>query len=340
MKIIPFGKMPDGREVSAYCMTVGRYSATVTNYGAAIVSFSIDGTDVVLGFDDVSGYIAHTEYMGATVGRFANRIAEGRFTLDGVEYKLTANNGPNHLHGGSCGFDKRLWKAEPAGDNKVRMEYISEHMEEGYPGQLKAVAVFSLSEYGSLKLELSGETDRQTVINMTNHVYFNLDGCKSGHDVLEQIIKINAKRVCTVDADCLATGEIIDVSGTIFELDGKRKLGDMYPFRDEQIKLANGYDHNFVVDGNGVRVMAEAVSDKSGIKLTVSSDQPCVQLYTGNYISEDRIGKGGVRYGKHYGFALEAQNFPNAPNDPNAPSPVLRPGETFRRGICFNLSKI
>lgn len=339
MKTIPFGRLPDGRAVNAYTITAGRFSAIISEYGCAVTSFAIDDTDVVLGFDDVMGYVNHGEYMGALVGRIANRIAKGQFNLNGKDYQLYINNGPNHNHGGKEGFDKKLWKAEILSDNKLRMEYVSNDMEEGYPGTLKTTVEYELCEDGTLRLDLYAETDKTTIVNLTNHIYFNLDGHDCGHDTLTQKVKIYGNRVGTVDGDCLATGEMRRVDGTVFNLNGEHCLGEMYPYTDEQIILANGYDHSFEVTGDGMRTMLEAVSDASGIKLTCVSDQPCVHLYSGNYIPDDRMGKGGARYGKHYGFAIEAQNYPNAINNPDVPSPVLEPNEIYHRVICFKLDK-
>ncbi|MBE6949263.1 MAG: galactose mutarotase [Ruminococcaceae bacterium] len=339
MKTIPFGKLPDGRSVNAYIMTAGRYSATVSEYGCTVTAYSIDGTDVVLGFDDVEGYVNHGEYMGAFIGRTANRIAKGKFTLDGATYQLYINNGPNCNHGGKEGFDKKLWKAEVLAENKVRMEYVSPDMEEGYPGTLKVAAEYELCDDGTLRLDIYAETDKTTIVNFTSHMYFNLDGHDCGHDTLDQRVKMYSARVAAVDGDCLATGELLDTEGTVFDLNGERRLKEMYPYVDEQIILANGYDHSFEVSGEGMRTMMEAVSDESGIKLTCTSDQECIHIYSGNYIPDDRIGKGGAKYGKHYGFAIEAQNWANAINNPNVPSSVLNPGEKYHKVICFKLSK-
>ena len=338
MKITPFGILPDGREAHLYTITAGRYTAKITDYGATVTSFSIDGTDVVLGFDNVEGYVEHSEYMGATVGRVANRIAAGRFTLEGADYTLAINNGPNCNHGGLEGFDRKLWKPMPVGD-MLRLEYVSEDMEEGFPGKLTVCEEFSLSENGTLTIKVFAKTDKTTIVNLTNHLYFNLDGQDCGHDTLKQRVKIYSDKVGQVDEYCLATGEIKDVKGTPFELDGTHTLSEMYPYTDQQIINANGIDHSYPVDGNGMRVMLTAESDESGIKLTCESDQPCVHLYTGNYIPDDRIGKGGARYGKHFGYAIEAQNLPNAINDPNAPSPILRPGEEYHHITKFTLSR-
>ena len=338
MRITPFGVLPDGRETHLYTMTAGRFSVSVSDYGGTITSFSVDGTDVILGFDDVAGYVNHGEYMGATVGRVANRIAEGKFTLEGADYTLAINNGPNCNHGGLSGFDKKLWKGIPVGE-KLRLEYVSPDMEEGFPGELTVAEEFTLTDDGTLTIEFFAETDRTTILNLTNHPYFNLDGHDCGHDTLDQRVKIHGDRVGQVDEYCLATGEFADVKGTPFDLDGTHRLREMYPYTDRQIINANGIDHSYPIPGEGLRLMLEAESDESGIKLECLSDQPCVHLYTGNYIPDDRVGKGGAKYGKHFGFAIEAQNLPNAINNPNAPSPVLRPGEEYHHITKFKLTK-
>ena len=331
-----FGRLPDGRMTYLYTLTAGRLTASVSDYGGTIVSFAIDGVDVVLGFDDVTGYLNHTDYMGGTIGRVANRIAKGKFTLEGVDYTLAVNNGPNCNHGGLMGFDKRLWKADIDGDTLI-LRYTSPHMEEGFPGELTVTETFTLSG-GALRITQKAKTDRTTVVNLTNHPYFNLDGQDCGHDTLAQFVKIPADTFCAVDEYCLVTGERPAVKGTVFDLDGTRPLAAMYPFDDKQIINANGFDHSFPVDGTGMRTMLEAWSEESGIRLTVRSDQKCVHLYTGNYISDRLIGKGGAKYGKHFGYAVETQGYADDINS-QAPTTILRPDEEYSRTVTFELQK-
>lgn len=335
-----FGCLPDGRCVTLYTMKAGDFTVRVMNYGATLVSYCMGDTDVLLGYDDVTGYIKNDGYFGAVIGRFGNRIKKGRFTLNGREYKLFCNDGENHLHGGKEGFDSKLWTPVVKGGDTMRFEYFSADMEEGYPGNMTLSVEYTLSSDGTLKIVYDAETDKPTVLNITNHSYFNLNGCNSGTDIMGHTIMINASKFSLADSNCLVTGELAPTGGTAFDFRSPKKIGSVRDSGFEQSAYAlGGVDHNFVIDGkNGdFRHFVTAEGDISGIKMDCFSDQPAIQFYTGNFINEGRIGKNGSRYGKHSGFCLETQNYPDAPNDPAAPSPVLDPGGKYHHETTYRL---
>lgn len=288
--------------------------------------------DVVLGFDDVAGYESGAnQHFGCTTGRFANRIQHGKFTLDGVEYQLAVNNGPNHLHGGPTrGLDKVTWNCEQLADQLgVRFTYESPAGEEMYPGTLSIAVTYTLSEDNALRIDYEATTDKPTIINLTNHSYFNL----SGHgepSILDHELQIDADRITVVDGECIPTGEFADVAGTAFDFRTRHKIGNRIA------ETGNGYDHNYVLNGDWgtLRPIAEVFDPQSRRVMRVLTDQPGVQLYTGNGL-HGQIGKQGKSYPRQSAFCLETQNFPDAPNKPNFPSPVLRPGETYRHTCIY-----
>lgn len=288
--------------------------------------------DVVLGFDDVAGYESGAnQHFGCTTGRFANRIQHGKFTLDGVEYQLAVNNGPNHLHGGPTrGLDKVTWNCEQLADQLgVRFTYESPAGEEMYPGTLSIAVTYTLSEDNALRIDYEATTDKPTIINLTNHSYFNL----SGHgepSILDHELQIDADRITVVDGECIPTGEFADVAGTAFDFRTLHRIGDRIA------ETGNGYDHNYVLNGEWgtLRPIAEVFDPQSRRLMRVSTDQPGVQLYTGNGL-HGQVGKQGKSYARQSAFCLETQNFPDAPNQPNFPSPVLRPGETYRQTCIY-----
>lgn len=321
-----FGTMPDGTEI--FCWTIFNekgFEAKILDYGATIQSIIVPDkngvpVDVVLGYDTVEGYISGDGYIGATVGRFANRIKEGRFELNGEKYELYINNGPNHLHGGKKGFDKCIWSAKQVGE-KVVFSRISPDGEEGYPGNLEISVIFGW-EGDSLIIEYEAETDRDTILNLTNHSYFNLNGKDK---VDEHILQINAERFTVCDQNCTPTGELALVEGTAMDFRTPKTIGkDAY--NDEPcVKPFGGYDANFVISGHP---FAKATGDKTGITLVADTDQPGVQLYTANALTEQK-GKGGADYGFRSAFCLETQHYPDCVNHPEWPSPILRKGEKF-----------
>jgi aldose 1-epimerase len=299
--------------------------ARVMTYGATLVSLKVPDRagrfeDVLLGFDQLGTYEEDTHYIGQVIGRYANRIARGRFTLGGVEYKLATNNNGNHLHGGLRGFDKVVWKARPLNaktGSAVEMTYVSKDGEENYPGTLNVKVVYTLTEANELRLEYSATTDKDTVVNLTNHAYFNLAGQGAG-DILGHLLTINADRFTPTDA-----GAIPRINQA-----------------DEQLKFGNGYDHNFVVNGRAgvLRLAARASEPTTGRVMEVWTTQPGVQLYTGNYLEGTADGKGGKPYRNRYGLCLETQHFPDSPNHPEFPSTVLRKGARFSATTVYKFS--
>jgi aldose 1-epimerase len=331
----PFGQTNAGEAVDAFIFENAKgVKAKIINYGATIVSVEVpdrDGkpADVALGFDDMAGYqSARNPYFGCVCGRFANRIAKGRFSLDGVEYSLAINNGPNALHGGTVGFDKKVWDAEIA-DGAVRMTLVSPDGDEGYPGTLKVELVYSLDDAGGLRLDYSATTDKKTVLNLTNHSYFNLAGAGPVHG---HLIGINADRYTEVDDDAIPSGVLLPVSGTEMDLLAPTPIG-----RHIDSVQGLGYDHNYCINQTteGALTLAAVASDPaSGRTMECWTTEPGVQFYTGNYL--DGIpGKGGAVYHKQEGFCLETQHFPDSPNQPGFPSVELAPGETYAQTCIY-----
>jgi aldose 1-epimerase len=342
---LAFGKTPDGKTVDLYVLKNGRLTVKVMTYGAIITSIETpdrDGEfdDVVLGFDDLNGYLGAHPYFGATVGRVANRIANGKFTLDGKEYKLATNNGPNALHGGLKGFDKVVWKAEEleSGDGpSVRMSYVSPDGEEGYPGNLSVSVLFTVTADDKLVLKYTAETDKATPVNLSNHSYFNLGGSKRGGSIRDHEVTLYAGNYTPVDKTLIPTGEIAPVAGTPFDL---RKPAALGPLIDRLDNDPQGFDHNFVLDkAKGEMGLAARVYDpKSGRVMEVSTTEPGVQFYTGNFLDGTNKGKAGVDYKRHQALCLETQHFPDSINQPNFPSTVLEPGEKYTQTTVFAFS--
>lgn len=329
-----FGQTNDGRPVDAFVLENGGVRVKVINYGATIVSVEApdrDGSlaDVVLGFDDMAGYQrADNPYFGACCGRYANRIANGRFSLDGVEYQLTINNPPNALHGGEVGFDKRIWDAEIDG-SAVRMILVSPDGEEGYPGTLKVTLAYSLNDEGELRIEYEAQADKKTVLNLTNHSYFNLAGGGSIHG---HVIRLHADRYTVVDDDSTPTGEVRNVAGTEMDLLLPTPFG-----KNIDAVQGLGYDHNYCINqtAEGELTLAASVTDPdSGRTLECWTTEPGVQLYTANYLDGVQ-GKGGRYYNKQEGFCLETQHWPDSPNRPDFPSTELAPGETYTQTCIY-----
>jgi len=342
-----FGKTTDGQGVELYTLTnANGVEARIMTYGGIVVSLKTPDRkgkmdDIVLGFDTLDEYLKGHPFFGALTGRYANRIAKGRFTLNGVEYKLAVNNGENHLHGGIKGFDKVVWKARqvPAKDGvALELTYLSKDGEEGYPGNLSIIVVYSLTDKNELKIDYSATTDKDTVINLTNHSYFNLAGQGSG-DILNHQLMINAKSFTPVDSTLIPTGELRNVKDTPFDFTQPTAIGARVNQDDEQLKFGQGYDHNFVVNGQtGILRQAAKVSDPaSGRVMEVLTTEPGVQLYIGNFLTEMK-GKGGKVYNKRYGFCLETQHFPDSPNKPSFPSTVLKKGGRYQTTTLFKFS--
>jgi len=335
-----FGKMPDGRDIDLYTLTGPKgMRVRVITYGATLISVEAPDkagkvADVTLGFDKVEDWIKNQGSFGASIGRYANRIAKARFTLDGKTYQLTANMGEHQLHGGKEGFHQKLWTAEPvktADLVAVRLKYVSKDGEEGFPGTLTATATYSLTKDGDFKIEYGATTDKPSVVNLVNHVYWNLGG-PGTVDCLGHILQINADKYTAADGDNIPTGEIKPVKDTPLDFTKPTKIGA----RIDQV--GGGYDHNLIINGKPgeVRLAAKVVDPKSGRVMEVLTDQPGVQLFTMNW--GGGVGKGGQSYVAHAGFCLETQHYPDSPNHDNFPSTVLRPGQTYKVTTIFRFS--
>lgn len=341
----PFGKMPDGTAVEIFTLGDGPYEARITNYGGVVVSLkapdrSGKSADVVLGFDDLNGYVTNfnspsTAFFGAIIGRYGNRIAHGTFTLDGKKYSLPLNNGENTLHGGPHGFNNVVWRAKPI-TNGVELTYLSKDGEAGYPGNLSAVVRYTLVK-GELKIEYSATTDKDTVVNLTNHSYFNLAG---QGDILNQQLTLHASRFTPVDAGLIPTGELKSVEGTPFDFRKATAIGARINTDDEQLHRGRGYDHNWVLDSGGGKLAeaAEVYDPGSGRVLKVWTDQPGIQFYSGNFLDGSIKGKGGKPDELHAALCLETQHFPDSPNHPDSPSTELKPGERYHTVTIYSFS--
>ncbi len=343
----PFGTA-DGKEVSIYTLTNRKGAeARITNYGGIVVSLKVPDRkgqmdDVVLGFDTLDEYVAgNPPYFGAIIGRYANRIALGRFKLNGVEYKLATNNDPNHLHGGVKGFDKVVWDARPLKTRTgaaLELTYLSRDGEEGYPGNLRARVVYTLTDTNDLRVDYTATTDKDTVVTLTHHGYFNLKGQGNG-DILDHQLTLNASRFTPIDATSIPLGELRSVKGTPFDFTTRTAIGARIDQDDEQIKNGSGYDHNYVINGrNGVlRRAAEAYEATTGRVMEVWTTEPGVQLYTGNFLTGLK-GKDGKTYARRNGFCLETQHYPDSPNHPNFPTTVLRRGGRLKSTTIYKFS--
>jgi len=341
----PFGKMPDGTPVEIYTLSDGAYEARIATYGGIVVSLKAPDrngktTDVVLGFDDVDGYVANFNgssdaFFGAIIGRYANRIAHGSFALDGAKYSLPLNNGANSLHGGPHGFNNVVWKAKPVADG-VEFSYLSKDGEAGYPGNLSAVVRYTLIK-GELKIDYSATTDKNTVVNLTNHSYFNLAG---QGDILNHQLTLHASRFTPVDAGLIPTGELKSVASTPFDFRKAVAVGVRINADDEQLHLGHGYDHNWVLDNDGGKLAeaAEVYDPSSGRVLKVLTDQPGIQFYSGNFLDGSIKGKGGKPEQFRSALCLETQHFPDSPNHPDFPTTELRPGERYHTVTVYSLS--
>jgi aldose 1-epimerase len=342
-----FGKMADGMSVDLYTLTNSKgMQVSITQYGARVVSILVPDRhgelgDVVLGFDDLKGYLGNNPYFGAIVGRYANRIARGKFTLDGVTYHLPINDGPNSLHGGTKGFDKRIWTAKELSQAHPALEltYLSKDGEEGYPGNLSVKVVYTLEEDNALRIDYTATTDKDTVLNLTNHSYFNLSGQGNG-DILKTVMMINADKFTPIDSTLIPTGKLENVQGTPFDFRKPTPIGERINGDNEQLKFAHGYDDNWVLNrhGSGLSLAARAYDPASGRVLEVLTTQPGIQFYTGNFLDGTIHGKGGKVYGHRSAFCLETQHFPDSPNHPNFPSAELKPGETYHQVTVFEFS--
>lgn len=346
-----FGTMPDGRTVEVITLSNGKgLKARVLSYGAILQSLSAPdragaSQDIALGYASMAGYLAAPNYFGASVGRYANRIKAGTFSIDGKTYKLALNNGPNALHGGVQGYDKRLWTVETVTSGpaaSVVLKYVSADGEEGYPGQLTVTATYSLNEQNELRVEYAATTTKPTVVNITNHSFFNLAGEASQRSIYDHVLTIPADTTTPVDKTLIPTGEFRPVAGTPFDFRKPTAIGArIRDGRDPQIVYGQGYDENFVVARTGSatpRLMARLEEPGSGRIMEILSNQPGVQLYTGNFLDGTAIGKSGLAYRQGDGIALEPQVFPDTPNQPAFGSARLDPGQVYRNIIVYRLS--
>jgi aldose 1-epimerase len=343
-----FGQTPDGRRVTLYTLTNRRGAeARITDYGGAVVSLKVPDragrlADVVVGFDSLDGFVGQTFYINALIGRYGNRIARGRFTLDGTQYQLAANNPPNHLHGGVRGFDKVVWRARPLTTEAgpaLELTYLSHDGEEGYPGNLSVTVVYTLTNRNELRIDYSANTDKPTVVNLTQHNYYNLAGEGSG-DVLRHRLQINAARFTPTDATSIPTGELRPVRGTPFDFTSPTEIGARIDADDEQLRYGSGYDHNFVIDGRAgtLRRAATVYEPTTGRVMEVWTTEPGVQFYSANFLAVEAGGKNGHAYPRRSAFCLETQHYPDSPNKPSFPSTVLRPGQRFRSTTIYRFS--
>ncbi len=341
----PFGNLSDGTPISLYTMTNTQgVTMKVMNYGGIIVSLEVpdrDGKtiDVILGYDSLKAYEKNNPFFGALVGRYGNRIAKGKFTLDGQEYDLVKNNNGNHLHGGTKGFDKVVWNIEevPSPDGTaLKLSYLSKDMEEGYPGNLNVEVIYTLTNDNTVRFDYKATTDKKTIVNLTQHTYFNLNGGKD--NILGHEVSINADRFLPVSEQLIPTGELRPVENTPFDFRTPFAIGERINSDNEQIRFGRGYDHCWVLNGEGLKVAAEVYDSTSGIEMTVRTTEPGVQFYTGNFLDGSLTGKNGIVYNQRTGFCLETQHFPDSPNQSAFPSVVLSPGETYSSQTSYQFS--
>lgn len=343
-----FGTAPDGAPVYVYTLrNTNGVEARILNYGGIIQSLKVPDRngnfgDVVLGYDDLDEYVTNSPYFGAMIGRVGNRIARGHFTLDGVNYTLATNNGPNELHGGVKGFDKAIWTATPGQSDlgqTLELDYVSHDGEEGFPGTLTVKAVYTLTQDNGIRLDYTATCDRDTVVNLTQHSYFNLAGQGTG-DILDHLVYIDADKFTPVDSTLIPTGELRPVDGTPFDFRTPTAIGARIKQDDEQLKFANGYDDNWVMNHpmGELGLDARVTDPKTGRVMEVWSTEPGLQFYTGNFLNGSMTGKGGHVYQFRNAFVMEPQHFPDSPNHDNFPSIVLHPGETYHNTIIYKFS--
>ena len=325
-----FGKI-DNKDVYVYKLDNNNgLSAEILNYGGIIKNLCYKNTDVVLGRDTLEQYLDNDGYFGALVGRNSNRIANAKFTLNGVEYVLAKNNGNNNLHGGNVGFNAKIWNATAVDEDepKLILSYTSPDGEEGFPGTLEAKVTYTITKDNEISIHYEATCDKDTIVNMTNHSYFNLNGHKSG-TTDNHTITLNADFFTPNNPECYPTGEILSVDNTAFDLRAGKTLNNAFTSDDKQIALFGGFDHNIILSGAGYRYCGTLKGDKTGIKMELWTDQPAVQLYSGNGINEKTVCKENTVYKKHQGVCLETQIFPNATEYTHFPSPILRAGEKY-----------
>ncbi len=336
-----FGITPEGQEVHRYVMkNKNGLEVHVINYGAIITHLKTPDAsgkleDIVLGYDQLQGYLNSSPYFGAIVGRYGNRIAKGKFTLDGTTYSLAENNNGQHLHGGLKGFDKVYWNIEPVSPTKLKLTYRSKDMEEGYPGNLDVTVHYTLTEDNALEIDYEATTDKKTVVNLTQHSYFNLTG-NAKRDILDHVLTIYADRYVPVDKSLIPVGDLKPVKGTPFDFTNPTPVGQRINDDHEQLKLGGGYDHCWVLNGQDSLKTAASLHDpSSGRYIEVLTTEPGIQFYSGNFLDGTITGKGGVTYTHRYGLCLETEHFPDSPNRPEYPSVELSPGQVYKTTTIY-----
>jgi aldose 1-epimerase len=345
-KKVSFDTTLDAAAVHAYTLkSKNGLVATFTNYGAHLVSLFVPDkmgqpVNVVLGFNNVDGYKkAMSAYYGATIGRYGNRIAKGHFVLDGKRYDLFINNKPNSLHGGKKGFNDVVWNAKQLGDHAIQFTYVSPDGDEGYPGKLTVSVTYTVTDDNALKIDYEATTDKNTVVNLTNHSYFNLNGAGSG-TVLDHLLQIKADNYTPVDSTLIPTGNIVAVAGTPFDFKKPTAIGARINDQNEQLKFGKGYDHNFVLNKHDINTpIATVTGDKSGIKMEVYTTEPGVQFYSGNFMAGGNTLAGGAKDDHRTALALETQHYPDSPNKPQFPTTELKPGETYKSETIYKFLK-
>lgn len=347
----PFGTLPDGRAAERLRLRgADGFEVRIITYGAAVQALHApdrDGrlADIVLGHEELAPYLAHQRYFGATVGRYANRIAGGTFTLDGTVHRLAANDGPNALHGGPQGFDRKLWTVEAAGEHpfpSVTLSHVSPDGEEGYPGTLRARVTYSLTGLRELSIAFEATTDRPTIVNLTHHGFFNLAGAEKGGDILDHLLTLHAERFLPVDACAIPLGRPAPVQGTPFDFRTARPIGARIREAHEQLRLGRGYDHNYCLPGRteAPRLAARIEHPGSGRVMELLTDQPGLQFYSGNLLDGTAEGKSGRLYRQSDAFCIEPQNWPDAPNRPDYPDARLDPGQAYRHTSIYRFSTV
>ncbi|MFL5617809.1 MAG: aldose epimerase family protein [Gemmatimonadaceae bacterium] len=341
-----FGVAPDSTPVDVYTLVNAHgIRARILNYGGIIQSLETPDRagkldDVVLGFDDMPGYVKSSPYFGAIVGRYGNRIARGRFTLDGKTYTLAVNNGPNHLHGGIKGFDKVVWAAQPFKSDSgvgIVLTHTSPDGDEGYPGTLRAKVTYTLTDHDELAIDYEATTDKATPVNLTNHSYWNLAG-DGTRDILGHVLTLESSAIVPVDSTLIPTGKLMPVAGTPFDFRTPTPIGARIEDKHQQIQYGKGYDHTFVLDGarqGGMAHAAHVTEPTTGRSLDIYTTEPGVQFYSGNFLDGSAVGKHGHVYQRRFGLALETHHYPDSPNQPSFPSTILRPGQTYRTRTVY-----
>jgi aldose 1-epimerase len=340
-----FEKTIDGKQTHFYILkNKNGVQAAITDYGAHLISLLVPDkagklTDVVIGFDNIDGYKqALSAYYGATIGRYGNRIARGHFVLEGKRYDLYINNKPNTLHGGKVGFNDVVWDAKQLNESTVTLSYLSKDMEEGYPGNLTTKVTYELTNDNAVKISYEATTDKTTVVNLTNHSYFNLNGAGSG-TILDHVVELKAANFTPVDSTLIPTGKITPVAGTPFDFSKPTTIGARINAADEQLKNGKGYDHNFVLDKHDITMpVATVTGDKSGIEMDVFTEEPGLQFYSGNFMTGNHTILGGKKDDHRTGFAMETQHFPDSPNQPQFPTTTLKPGATYKTVTIYKFS--